>query len=646
MSEAKTQPTAVDTPRKPADPPESASQARIREVPEQIVEIVSDSGEGAQTAGQLFGTVCAKMGNGLWTVEIIPAEIEPPARSRAGASGIRIRFGSKPVVNMGDQADLVVSFNEQVLYSRIDQEALRSGTILLVDDKWGSSDDAKIREQYQKALEDFQSRGYDVREIPIHSETSKVTDNPHRGKNMWVVGMLCAIYRRNLDIAKQEVRELFERRRKGEKVITLNHKLLDAGYGWALEHLDERFEVPSEPQTETRVVMSGNAAIAMGCMAAGIEVCSMYPITPATSASHYLANDFHKAGGVVHQAEDEIGAVGFAIGLSYAGKTAVTITSGPGMALKTELIGLAVMAEIPLVVVDVQRGGPATGLPTKVEQGDLLSSVFGEPGDAPKVVMAPSNHEEIFHFMITARKLAESFHTPVIVLSDANLATAQALFPRPEPSEEWLSPPVDQSPWKEGVAPYAWDSETGLSQRPIPGQPGGGFVLTGLAHDEQSHIAYESSINQRGMRMRSRKLAALQKTLKPPVVYGDPDGELLVVGWGSTRGAIEEAVDRIRRDGHRAGFLCLRFLSPLEPGLKEIFQRYRRVMSVEINYSDDPGDPLIDAETRRYAQLAWMLRAATLVDVDCWSRVPGQPLPPGMIEEALRGRLAAVQGAA
>jgi 2-oxoglutarate ferredoxin oxidoreductase subunit alpha len=297
------------------------------------------------------------------------------------------------------------------------------------------------------------------------------------------------------------------------------------------------------------------------------------------------------------------------------------------------------MAEVPLVIVDVQRGGPATGLPTKVEQGDLLASLFGQPGDAPKVVMAPSTHEECFHFMVTARKLAESFRTPVFVLSDANLATAQACLPRPSVSEEWLSPPIDQSPWQEDAPAYGWDPKTGISRRPIPGQPGGAFVLTGLAHDEQSHIAYESAINQRAMNMRSRKMAALQQALKPPEIHGDEDGELLVVGWGSTRGAIEEAVDRVRRDGHRAGSICLRFLSPLEPGLGEIFARYRRVMTVEINYSDDPTVPANPVGERRYSQLAWLLRATTLVDVDCWSRVPGQPLPPQMIEEAVRSRL-------
>jgi 2-oxoglutarate ferredoxin oxidoreductase subunit alpha len=541
---------------------------------------------------------------------------------------------------MGDQADLVVAFNEQVLYSRIDQGAMGTGTRLLLDSRWGESEDPKIREAYHKALEEFHVFGYDVREIPIQAETGKLTDTPHRGKNMWVVGLLCALYNRDLEIAKREVKLLFERKRKGGEIVVLNHQLLDAGHAWGIENIDTRFDIPSLPQTEPLVVMNGNAAVALGAMAAGIEVCSMYPITPATSASHFLATDFHRTGGIVHQAEDEIAAIGFAIGASYAGKTALTITSGPGMALKTEFLGLAVMAEVPLVVVDVQRGGPSTGLPTKVEQGDLLSSLFGQQGDTPKIVIAPSNHQECFDFMVTARKLAESFRTPVIVLTDANLATAQACFRRPEPNEEWLSPPVDQSAWKKGAPAYAWDPETGLSRRPIPGQPDGNYVLTGLAHDEQSHIAYESAINQHAMEMRSRKLNALLKALKPPEVHGDPEGELLVVGWGSTRGAIEEAVERVRRSGYSAGSLCLRFLSPLEPGLKEIFARYKRVMTVEINYSDDPTIAGPQGNGRRYAQLAWLLRATTLVDVDCWSRVPGQPLPPKMIEEALRSRLA------
>ena len=258
----------------------------------------------------------------------------------------------------------------------------------------------------------------------------------------------------------------------------------------------------------------------------------------------------------MHQAEDEIAAIGFAIGASYAGKTACTITSGPGLALKTEFIGLAVMAEMPLVIVVVQRGGPSTGLPTKVEQGDLLAALFGQPGDAPKIVIAPSTIEECFHFVITARKLAEAFRTPVIVLTDANLATGVRPFPRPEPSEEWLSPPIDQSPWEKGARPLRLGPETGLSPRPIPGQPGGEYVLTGLAHTSRARSPTTRRSTSARCEMRSRKLAALRKTLKPPEVHGDPEGDLLVVGWGSTLGAIEEAVDRVRAERRTGSPRC------------------------------------------------------------------------------------------
>ena len=619
--------------------PESGTKSPLREVTQQIVEVVSDSGEGAQTAGQLFGSVCAKSGAGVWTVEIIPAEIEPPARSRAGASGIRIRFGTEEVTNMGNQADLVVAFNEQVLYSRIDQGALGEGTIVVLDNVWASHPDEQIRAAYAEALADFQSRGYDIRELPLEEEVLKHVDNPRRGKNTWVVGMMAAWYSMDIHPFMDEVRLLFERKRKGPKIVESNHKLLRAGYQWGLENLPDRMTVPLKPSGEAKVVMNGNTAVALGCMAAGIELCSMYPITPATSASHYLASAFDKAGGFVHQAEDEIAAVGFAIGASYAGKTAVTITSGPGMALKTELIGIAVMAEIPLVIVCVQRGGPSTGLPTKVEQGDLLHSIWGHTGDAPKVVMAASTIEECFHFMVTARKLAETFRTPVIVLTDANLATGQAPFPFPELSEDWLSPPVDQSPWVPGVRPYEWDPKTGLSPRPIPGQRGGEYVLTGLAHDQESHIAYESAINQYSSEMRSRKMATLRASLRPPDVYGGDDGDLLIVGWGSTRGAIDEAVDIVRAEGHKVSSVNLKFLSPLEPGLTEIFSRFGKVMAVELNYSDPAGD-FVDEEGRRRSQLATILRSATLTDVDSWSRVPGAPLPPMQIAGAIRDRLA------
>jgi len=588
----------------------------------------------------MFGTIRAKMGNGVWTVEIIPAEIEPPPRSRAGASGNRIRFGAREVTNAGDAADVVISFNEQVLYSRIDVGGLRPGTIVFLDSVWAEDPVPEIREAYAAAAKEFNELGYMVIEIPLTRDALKVTDDPRRGKNMWALGLLCALYDCDMELVRSEVTKRFTRR--GEASIKLNQALVQSGYDWATANINVRFRVPVELAPEPKVVMNGNQAIGLGVMAAGMEVCAMYPITPATSASHYLSASFPSVGGFVHQAEDEIAAIGFALGASYAGKTAVTITSGPGFALKTEFVGLAVMAEIPIVIVVVQRGGPSTGLPTKIEQGDLLAALFGAPGDSPKVVIAPATIEECFHFMVTARKLAEEFRGPVIVLTDANLATGQQPFARPEVQEEWLADPVDQSPWDPEVAPFAWDAATGLSRRPIPGQRGGEYVLTGLAHDEESHVAYESAINQRSMAMRSRKLAALANTLKAPEVYGADSGDLLLVTWGSTLGAAREAVDRVRADGGNVSHVHLRFLSPLEPGLKSIFQRFKQVLTVEINYADEADDPFINEENRRLSQLARLLRERTLIDIDCWARVPGSPIPPGHIEQELRKRLAKI----
>lgn len=594
---------------------------------EAIVEIVSDSGEGAQKCGLSLGSVSAKMGNGVWTVEIIPAEIQPPARSRAGASGIRVRIGSEKITNMGDHAQIVVALNEQVLFGRIEQGAYKAGTVLLIENKWGTHQDPVIREEYTSAIKFFKEMGTVVYEIPMEEQCLKVVRDPRKGKNMWVLGMLNFIYSRDLVVAETQIKNIFKK--KPDKIIDANLELMHSGFEWAAANLDFQYVISSIDDGVDKVVMTGNEAISFGVMAAGIELCSMYPITPATSVSHHLADCLHDAGGVVHQAEDEIAAIGFAIGASFAGKTAVTVTSGPGIALKTEFIALASMAEIPLVIIDVQRGGPSTGLPTKVEQGDLLSVLYGAPGDAPKVVVAPSTIEECFHFVILARKLAESFRTPVFVLTDANLATGMQPFPRPVISAGWFAPPIDQSPWKEDVLPYNWDEATGLSKRPIPGQKGGMYTATGLAHDGHSHVAYDPAINQKSVEARSRKLAALQQSLKTPAVLGDEEGgDLLLVGWGSTRGAIEEAVKKVRAEGYSVSSLHLHFLSPLEPGLKEIFKKFKKVKTVEINYSDTVGKPLITHENRRYSQLAMVLRANTLIDIDCYSNVFGQPISP------------------
>ncbi|MDP2367686.1 2-oxoacid:acceptor oxidoreductase subunit alpha [Rhodoferax sp.] len=604
---------------------------------EHIVEIISDSGEGAQKCGQSLGAIAAQMGNGIWTTEIIPAEIRPPARSVAGASGNRIRIGAGHVSNGGDETDLVVAFNEQVLLGRVRAKELKPGCIILLESIWRSHADPRIVASYTETHDRLVAAGYKVIEIPMEQACSAVVADAKRGKNMFALGMLCYLYSLDLKLGVDQIVLAFGK--KNQSVIDTNIQLLDAGHKWAQANLDFCYHIPAVRATEPQIVVNGNTALALGVLASGMEICAMYPITPATSASHYLSEVFENVGGMVHQAEDEIAACAFAIGASYASKCTVTITSGPGYSLKQEAIGLAVMGEIPLVVVNVMRGGPSTGQPTKMEQGDLMTAIFGSHGDAPKVVMAPGTIEECFYSIITARKIAETFNMVVVVLTDAGLATSQQPFPRPKFDESWLAAPVDQSPVPDGAKPYDWDDTTGLARRFIPGQPGGMHTLTGLAHDRDSHVAYDAEINQQTLRFRSLKLAALQKTLKAPKVFGAASGDLLVVGWGSTKGAIEEAVEGLRAQGHPVSSMHLQFLQPLPGGIKEIMQGFKQVMTIESNWSDRPEDAIIDETNRRYSSVAILLRARYLVDIDCWSEVKGQPIKPSTIRRVLLQKL-------
>ena len=633
-----TQMTTQKAPKKAVKPAGAPTDpVPVTTLKEHIVEIISDSGEGAQKCGQSLGSIAAQMGNGIWTVEIIPAEIRPPARSVAGASGNRIRIGSGYVTNGGNETDLVVAFNEQVLLGRVRAKELKPGCIIMLESMWRNHADPKISASYIETHDSLVAAGYRVYEIPMEQECRTLVSDPKRGKNMFALGMLCHLYSLDLQLGVEQIELAFGK--KDRKVVDANVRLLEAGHKWAAANVDFRYRIPAVKATEPQVVINGNTALALGVMASGMEICAMYPITPATSASHYLSDVFDKVGGLVHQAEDEIAACAFAVGASYASKCTVTITSGPGYSLKQEAIGLAVMGEIPLVVVNVQRGGPSTGQPTKYEQGDLMTAIFGSHGDAPKVVMAPATIEDCFYSVITARKIAETFNMVVVVLTDAGLATSQQPFPRPKFSDSWIAPPVDQSPVPEGAKPYDWDAETGLARRFIPGQPGGMHTLTGLAHDRDSHVAYDPEINEQTLHFRSLKLAALQKTLKAPTVFGDPRGDLLVIGWGSTKGAIEEAVSELRAEGHKVSSMHLQFLQPLPPGIKEIMHGFKKVMTVEGNWSDRPEDKIIDENNRRYSAVATLLRSRYLVDVDCWSEVKGQAIKPATIRRVLGERL-------
>jgi len=616
--------------------PSSGKKAAIK-LKEHIVEIISDSGEGAQKCGQSLGAIAAQMGNGIWTTEIIPAEIRPPARSVAGASGNRIRIGFGYITNGGDETDLVVAFNEQVLLGRVRAKELKPDCIILLESMWRNHADPKIVASYIETYDRVVAAGYRVYEIPMEAECKKIVADAKRGKNMYALGMLCYIYSLELKLAVDQIIIAFGK--KDQSVVDANIKLLEAGHKWAEANLDFCYSIPATRSSEPQLVVNGNTALALGVLASGMEICAMYPITPATSASHYLSEVFENVGGMVHQAEDEIAACAFAIGASYAGKCTLTITSGPGFSLKQEAIGLAVMAEIPLVVVNVMRGGPSTGQPTKMEQGDLMTAIFGSHGDAPKVVMAPGTIEECFYSIITARKIAETFNMVVVVLTDAALATSQQPFTRPKFNDTWMAPPIDQSPVPEGGRPYDWDENTGLARRFIPGQPGGMHTVTGLAHDRDSHVAYDPETNEESLRARSLKLAALQKTLKAPPVFGDAKGDLLVVGWGSTKGAIEEAVESMRAEGHKVSSMHLQFLQPLPPGIKEILHGFKKVMTIESNWSDRPEDKIIDESNRRYSSVAILLRSRYLVDIDCWSDCKGQPIKPGAIRRVMLEKL-------
>jgi 2-oxoglutarate ferredoxin oxidoreductase subunit alpha len=616
--------------------PEPKGKAAVT-LREHIVEIVSDSGEGAQRCGQTFGAIASQMGNGVWTEEIIPAEIRPPARSVAGGSGNRIRVGSGPVTNGGNETDLVIAFNEQVLLGRVRTGALKPDCTILLESMWREAKDPKIVESYIETYEQLVKAGYRVVETPMERECKTIVADAKRGKNMFALGMLCSIYSFDLKVAAEQIALTFGK--KDASVVQANVKLLNAGHDWAEKNLDFKYRIPATRSTEAQIVVNGNTSLALGVLASGMEICAMYPITPATSVSHYLSSVFEKVGGIVHQAEDEIAACAFAIGASYAGKCAVTVTSGPGYSLKQEAIGLAVMGEIPLVVINVQRGGPSTGQPTKVEQGDLMTTIFGSHGDAPKVVIAPATIEDCFYSVITARKIAETFNMVVVILSDASLGSSQQPFPRPQFSEAWLAPPIDQSEIPAGLKPYDWNETTGLARRFIPGQPGGMHTLTGLAHDRLSHVAYDPDSNEIGLRARSHKLAALQKTLKTPPLFGDAKGDLLIIGWGSTKGAIEEAVTNLRAQGRKVSSLHLTFLQPMASGVKEIMLQFKKVMTIEGNWSDNPNDEIIDENNRRHSALAMLLRSRYLVDVDCWTEVRGQPIKPALIERVILDKL-------
>jgi 2-oxoglutarate ferredoxin oxidoreductase subunit alpha len=417
---------------------------------------------------------------------------------------------------------------------------------------------------------------------------------------MFVLGMLSAIYSLDLKLAREQVAFTF--RSKSEEVVARNVQLLDAGYEWARENLDLCFYIPGSPTKKTQIVVNGNTALALGIMASGMDVCAMYPITPATSAAHYLSEIFEYVDGIVHQAEDEIAACAFAIGASSPGhhqrpaRRAQHRTTHQGRAGRSSAGDLRRSRRFAK---DRHGGGHHRGV--------LL------PGDG-----GTQNCRDIQSARRASERCQFSHRSAAVRQAQAQERVVRGCL-RPDHRRRRRA--------------------TLLRRRFIPGQPGGMHTVTGLAHDRASKVAYDPELNQEGIRYRSLKLATFQKTLAAPAVYGGSSGDLLVVGWGSTKGVIEEAVDRARADGLSVSSLHLTYLQPMASGIGEIFEQFGQVMTVEMSWSDDLNDESISSDNRRYSNLAWLLRARYLVDVDCWSEVKGQPLKPGSVEKVMRRKL-------
>lgn len=603
---------------------------------EHIIELIGDAGDGALRCGQNLAAIAVRMGHGLWASDLGSADGSVPMGSTSGASGMRIRLGRQRVNHAGDLTDLVLAFNARVLLGRWQAGEIKPGAKVLLESAAAHHADPAVVAAHQQTVATLRAAGCEVHELALLARCQVLVSDPRKGLNMFVLGLLCHLYSLDATLAREQLARLF-----GEtdvQVIQSNVALLDAGAAWAEAHLPLRFSLPTTRPTEPQIVVNGHTALVLGVMASGMDICTV--VAPAfanagAARSQELTTMFAKIGGRVHAAEDAAAACAFALGASYAGKCAVTIAAGPDFALQQDVIAQAVRAEIPLVVINLQGGDQ----PLQAEQGDLAAALWGSHGDSPKVVMAALGIEDCFYSVITARKIAETFGMVVVLLADASLANAQQAIPRPRFADEWLAPPVDRAPVPADAKPYDWDPVSGLSRRLQPGRPGGMHTLSGLAHGRDGRPAQDPAALEEGPRARSLKLAALQSTLKPPPVFGAPRGDMLLIGWGSSQGAIEDAVTQLRAQGLAVSALQLRFIQPLPSGIGEILARFSHAMTIEASGSDRSEAESITADSVRIGALAQLLRARFLRDVDCWGEARGTPIRPADICRGVRAAL-------
>ena len=560
----------------------SGARADLRpeHISDAVIRLAGNSQDGIQSAGAMLARLAGRSSQDVMTYMTIPSTIS------GGPSIFQVRVGTGEVLSPGDEADFLVAFYQHSYQDHIG--FLREGGVLLYDSDNVEPDTSDKRYVYV---------GIPITGLTVEALGGTAKD---KGKNIFVLGLLTKIFGFDVEKVERLLREKFG----GKDISVLNTALMafQAGLAYPVGGvLSNRYKFAPAEDTggPAQVTMDGNQAIAYGLIAAGVRYGAAYPITPWTTVMEILRAELPKYGGLFVQCEDEIGAVSMALGFSYSGNLAITGSSGPGISLKTEAIGWATMAEMPLIIVNVQRGGPSTGLPTNVEQSDLYQAIFGGHGDSPRVVLAPSTVEDCFYIAIEAARIARNYSTPVFILSDASLATRIQAFDEPDLKNLVVEFVPNLTPRGPGFRPYPLD---GLTQHAPPGTKmlGGVYpTVTGLEHDEMGHPTGNPKLHTAMTAKRRHKLQQLAAEIPLPEVYGDPEGEALLVGWGSTYGPIYEATKTARAAGESISALHLRHLNPLPNGLEKIFAKFRRVIVVEMN----------DQGLYGHGQLATILRA-------------------------------------
>lgn len=609
----------------------SATPARnveVKELEQVTIRFAGDSGDGMQLAGSQFTNTSAIVGNDVATLPDFPAEIRAPAGSLPGVSGFQIHFAGHDIYTPGDQPDVLVAMNPAALKTNL-RDLVPGGLIIVNTDEFNETNLKKAGYE-TNPLDDRSLAGYQVVKVPItrlNAEALKDSGlSPQqidRCKNFFALGLMYWLYDRPLEPTMRWIDDKFS---KNPQVAEANKRTLKAGYhfGETAELFAVHYRVPPAhlPPGRYRNI-TGNEATALGFLTASQLsgrplFYGSYPITPASDILHELAR-FKNFGVRTFQAEDEIAAIGAAIGAAYGGAIGLTGTSGPGFALKSEALNLAVMTELPLVVIDVQRAGPSTGMPTKVEQADLLQALFGRNGESPVAVVAPATPGDCFTMAIEAVRIAIKYMTPVVFLSDAYLGNS---------SEPWRIPSLEDLPRIDvrfatdpaTFQPYARDPETLARPWAIPGTPGLEHRIGGLEKsDITGNVSYDPENHHRMVTLRAARIARIANDIPNVEVYGEPEGDLLVLGWGSTYGFIRSAVQRVQAEGLAVSHAHLRYLNPFPPNLGEVLAGFRKVLIPELNLG----------------QLLLLIRGRYLVDAVGLHKVAGRPFRVAEIQEKI-----------